>query len=100
MGEIDNKKGKEGNELDEFQAHRFLEGFGETLSVAAMRNALREIDLDFNKNVALIEFLIYKFKKDINIKYLVDAPQVCTLCSLSYTNTYIIYICMYIYIYI
>jgi hypothetical protein len=69
------KKGKDGNELDELQAHRFLESFGETLSVAEMRNALREIDLDFNKKVALIEYLVFKYKKDVNVNKLVNATQ-------------------------
>ncbi len=61
--------------MDEFQAHRFLESFGETLSVAAMRNALRDIDLDFNKKVSLIEYIVYKFKADVNIHGLVTASQ-------------------------
>ena len=38
-----------GNELDEFQAHRFLELVGETLTVIALRDRLRKIDLDMNR---------------------------------------------------
>ena len=40
-----------------------------------MRDALRDIDLDFNKKVALIEFLIYKFRKDVNVNALVNSAQ-------------------------
>lgn len=58
------KKGAEGCELDEFQAHRFLESIGEILTVKKMREVLKEIDLDFNKYVSLIEFIVYKFKED------------------------------------
>ena len=62
-----------GNELDEFQTHRFLEGLGETLTVVAMRDRMRQIDLDFNKKVALIEYLTVRYGK--NVKQIVDAPQ-------------------------
>jgi hypothetical protein len=37
-----------GCELDEFQAHKFLESLGETLTVVALREKLRTIDLDCN----------------------------------------------------
>lgn len=52
-----------GNELDEFQAHKFLESLGETLTVVAMRDRLRQIDLDFNRRVALIEYLTVRYGK-------------------------------------
>jgi hypothetical protein len=44
--ELDDKKKAEGCELDEFQAHKFLESLGETLTVVALRERLRKIDLD------------------------------------------------------
>jgi flagellar biosynthesis GTPase FlhF len=70
---IDHRKGKEGNELDEFEAHRFLEGLGETLTVKDMRDKLREIDVDFNKRMALIEYLIFKYNK--GVVQVISAPQ-------------------------
>lgn len=70
---IDHRKGKEGNELDEFEAHRFLESLGETLTVQDMRAKLREIDIDFNKRMALIEYLIFRFKK--GVVAVITAPQ-------------------------
>jgi len=58
------KRGVAGNELDEFEAHRFLEINEETLTVPAMRKMLREIDIDFNRKVSLTEYLVVKFKTD------------------------------------
>jgi DNA polymerase III alpha subunit (gram-positive type) len=71
--EIDEKRKKEGNELDEFQAHKFLESLGETLTVVAMRDRLRQIDLDFNRRVALIEYLTVRYGK--NVDQILNAPQ-------------------------
>jgi hypothetical protein len=42
-------RGDEGNELDEFKAHQFLEKTEGALTVAAMRKALKDIDIDFKK---------------------------------------------------
>jgi len=67
------RKGEEGSELDEFQAHRLLEAINETLTVRDMRKVLTEVDVDFNKYVSLTEFLIYKYKVDW--RELVNAPQ-------------------------
>jgi len=63
--ELDQKNGKEGNDLDEFSAHRFLEKVGETKTVKQLRQELKESDLDFNKRLALIEYLLYSNKKTI-----------------------------------
>jgi len=52
-------------ELDEFQAHRFLEKRGETKTVKDMREELREIDLDSNGKVAFIEYLLFHYKKSL-----------------------------------
>uniref|UniRef100_A0A6A7GBQ4 TolA-like protein n=2 Tax=Hirondellea gigas TaxID=1518452 RepID=A0A6A7GBQ4_9CRUS len=73
MVEIDEKRGKEGCELQELYAHRFLEHFGETLTVSEMRKVLRDIDIDNNKNVSLSEFLIFNYKVDWH--ELVNAAQ-------------------------
>jgi len=58
------QRGSTGNELDEFEAHKFLEKEMGALTMRDMREALREIDVDFNKMVSLTEFLIYHFKVD------------------------------------
>jgi hypothetical protein len=66
-------KGENGNELDEFKAHQFLEKTEGAKTVAQMRTELKEIDLDFNKYVALSEFFVFNYKCDV--KALVNAPQ-------------------------
>jgi len=71
--ELDKEKGKNGDSLNEFDAHRFLEQIGETLRVVELRDMLREIDLDFNKRMAIVEFLIYRYKKTIT--ELLKKPQ-------------------------
>jgi len=63
---LDNEKGKEGNDLDEFNAHRFLEKLGETRTIKEMRDELREIDMDFNKRMALIEYLLFRYRYTIS----------------------------------
>jgi Ca2+-binding EF-hand superfamily protein len=70
--ELDPKK-TEGCDLDEFNAHRFLEFFGETLTVKEMRERLRVIDIDFNNRMAMAEFLIFRYH--ISVPDLVNAPQ-------------------------
>jgi len=70
--ELDSKK-KEGNELDEFWSHKFLESLGETLTVIQLRDKLRKIDLDANGKMALLEYLCFKYEK--NIPDMINAPQ-------------------------
>jgi len=70
---IDHRRGKEGNELDELEAHRFLERLGETLTVKDMRQRLTDIDLDFNRRMALIEYLIFRYTK--KVKEVANAHQ-------------------------
>jgi hypothetical protein len=43
--------------LDEFNAHRFLEKVQETRTVKELREQLKAIDLDFNKRMALLEYV-------------------------------------------
>jgi DNA repair exonuclease SbcCD ATPase subunit len=64
--ELDHEKGKEGRDLDEFNAHRFLEKLGETKTVKQMRDELKEIDMDFNKRMALIEYFLWAYKKSVS----------------------------------
>jgi len=70
--ELDAKK-KEGNELDEFWSHKFLESLGDTLTVIALREKLRKIDLDANGRMALLEYLIFKYSK--TVQAIIDSPQ-------------------------
>eukprot|EP00761_Pharyngomonas_kirbyi_P011551 gb/GECH01011576.1/.p1 GENE.gb/GECH01011576.1/~~gb/GECH01011576.1/.p1 ORF type:complete len:225 (+),score=78.32 gb/GECH01011576.1/:1-675(+) len=71
--DLDQQKGKEGCDLDEFSAHRFLEKVGETRSVVELRDTLREVDMDFNKRMALIEYLLFSFQESIS--ELLSRPQ-------------------------
>jgi hypothetical protein len=64
---------KEGCDLDEFQAHQFLEKMGETLTVVELRKRLKAVDVDSNGKMALIEYLLAYHKKtprEVN-----NAPQ-------------------------
>jgi len=64
MAELDHEKGKDGCELDELQAHRFVEAFHETLSVVDMRKKLREAGVDKNtraKYIPLSHFYVYHY---------------------------------------
>jgi len=70
---LDNVKGKEGNELDEFWSHKFLESHGDTMTAIQMRNALKEIDIDCNKRMSFIEYALWKYKQ--TVKELLQRPQ-------------------------
>lgn len=67
------KRGVNGNELDEFDAHRLLEAFDETLSVKDMRETMKVIDQDFNAMMSAIEYLTFKFGK--TVKEVCESPQ-------------------------
>jgi len=54
---------KQEPDLDEFKAHVFLERLGETLTVRALRKRLDELDVDNNKRMALVEYLLAKYNK-------------------------------------
>eukprot|EP00968_Pinguiococcus_pyrenoidosus_P017647 scaffold1778_cov246-Pinguiococcus_pyrenoidosus.AAC.17 len=56
--------GEDGKELDEFHAHRLMESFGSAMTVQEMRQALATIDIDFNRQVSLSEYLIHRYKVD------------------------------------
>jgi hypothetical protein len=62
-----------GSELDEVQAHIFLEKFEKPMTALELRESLRSIDLNSNRKMSLLEFLIYKIGGDI--KNLVSRPQ-------------------------
>jgi chromosome segregation ATPase len=64
---------KEGCDLDEFKAHKFLESVGEVLTVKELRARLEAIDIDKNRKMALSEYLLFKYNK--KPQQLCDAPQ-------------------------
>jgi len=57
-----NKKIEEKCDLDEFQAHRFLEGIGEVLSVKELRAKLKKLDIDSNNRLSISEYIVGKYK--------------------------------------
>jgi len=75
ISEIDLQKGKDGNEVDELGAHRFLEFFHETMTVQEMRENLRSSGaIQGNvKMVPLTHILIFRHKMDW--RKLVNASQ-------------------------
>lgn len=68
---LDAKKGKQGNALDEFEAHKFLEKEGQAMTVKDLRESLKAMDLDFDRHMALLEYLVFHFKID-NWVYMVN----------------------------
>jgi len=64
---------KEGNQLDEFKSHKFLESLGQTLTAIELRKRLETIDIDKNHKMALAEYLLFRYNKTPEV--LVAAPQ-------------------------
>jgi len=62
-----------GCRLDEFSAHKFLENVGQTMTVLELRNKLREIDLDLDGQMSLIEYLINWSGQ--TVEELINRPQ-------------------------
>jgi len=73
MVSLDIQNKKEGRDLDEFYSHKFLETLGETLTVIALRERLRQIDLDNNNRMSFLEYLVFRYKK--TVKEVVTSPQ-------------------------
>lgn len=71
--QLDDKRGEDGNAMDEFQSHRFLEKQGQTLTVVAMRKELKKIDIDTDNKMSLLEYCVYHYK--LNIDELMEKPQ-------------------------
>jgi len=67
------KKQDEGVSLDEFESARFLEYFGQAMTVIERRNALKEIDVDTDNKMSLLEYVVWKYKLDIDV--LMSRPQ-------------------------
>jgi len=55
-------KGGDG-QLDEHQTHIFLEKKGEAATVVEFREKMKQIDIDFNKKVSVLEYLLFRYKK-------------------------------------
>merc|ERR1711991_285923 len=64
---------EQGCELDEHKAHRFLELLDNTMTVVAMRKKLREIDQDANGQMALLEYLVFRY--GFSVEDTANAPQ-------------------------
>jgi len=66
--ELDLEKHDQGNGLDEVRAHKFLESFGETLTVMALRENLRKTGAiaqnDRPKIVPLTHYLLFRYNVD------------------------------------
>jgi hypothetical protein len=63
---LDQQNKAEGSDLDEFNAHRFLEKVQETRTVKELREQLKSIDLDFNKRMAMLEYCLFRYKKSVS----------------------------------
>jgi hypothetical protein len=51
------------NDLEQFDAHRFLEKRGETLTVKDLRNTLHNINIEPKTRLSFIEYLLFKYNK-------------------------------------
>jgi len=56
-------------ELNEIEAHYFLEKRDETASATELREYLKEIDLDKNHSVSFIEYLLWKYQKTLKLLF-------------------------------
>eukprot|EP01095_Lingulamoeba_sp_RSL-Kostka_P003725 TRINITY_DN1472_c0_g1_i1.p1 TRINITY_DN1472_c0_g1~~TRINITY_DN1472_c0_g1_i1.p1 ORF type:complete len:378 (+),score=231.65 TRINITY_DN1472_c0_g1_i1:65-1198(+) len=76
-GELDAENHENGSGLDEMMAHRFLEKFGETLTVRALRTKLRETGAIGEKQrpkvVPITHYLLFKYNAEWHV--LVNASQ-------------------------
>jgi len=63
----------EGNSLDEFWSHKYLEVWGKPLTAIAFRQEFKKIDVNFDKHMALVEFLLYEYKQ--SVEELLSRPQ-------------------------
>jgi len=67
------RKGAEGNELDQFWSAKFLEDVDTAMTSIARKEAFKKIDQDHNGKMSTIEYLIWKYNK--SLQETVDAPQ-------------------------
>jgi chromosome segregation ATPase len=75
--ELDNmsteRKGAQGNELDQFWSAKFMEDMDKAMTSIARKEAFKKIDLDNNGKMSTIEYLLWKYDK--SLQETVDAPQ-------------------------
>jgi len=64
---------KESSALDEFFSHKFLEVLDKTMTAITFRNEFRKIDVNFDKRMALVEFLLFEYKQEVST--LMNRPQ-------------------------
>jgi len=67
------RKGAQGNELDQFWSAKFLEDSDKAMTAIARKEALKSIDQDNNGKMSVIEYLVWKYNK--GVKETADAPQ-------------------------
>jgi hypothetical protein len=70
---MDTEKKDLGCYLDEFSAHKFLEKFGETMTAIELRNKLRQVDINNDKKMALLEYLLNRY--DEKVEVMMERPQ-------------------------
>jgi len=63
----------EGSLLDEFWSHKFLETIGKTMTIVDFRNEFKIIDQNSDKQMGMIEILIWEFK--FTVAELMSRPQ-------------------------
>lgn len=61
-------------QLDEDLAHRFLEQQGQTMTVVEMRDMFRSIDLNNDKKMSFLEYLLWKYDKSV-VELFADVEQ-------------------------
>jgi len=63
FAKLDARLGEKGFELDEFEAHQFLEHDekGGALTVKDMRDAMKKIDLNFDRMMSLTEYFVFHY---------------------------------------
>lgn len=69
----DHQFGKQGKELNEVLAHHYLQQTGKTMTALELRAELRKIDLDANGEMALLEYILFKFNRPL--KECIHNPQ-------------------------
>jgi chromosome segregation ATPase len=67
------RKGPEGSELDQFWSAKFLEDNDKAITALERKAALKEIDKNNNGRMAIIEYMLWKFKKTVH--QVATAPQ-------------------------
>jgi len=63
----------EGNSLDELFSHKVLEKLNKVLTVIKFREEFRKIDVNFDKRMAIVEFLLWNY--DVKVDDLMTRPQ-------------------------